>query len=96
MKELEGHTSGSISPVSHNAVKHIKGLNILRGNCCGVNILLDSSNFFPPSRTHPNMLPRWFCGDIKNKYPYRMLWCKDVKQVKGEKKAVNYDNISET
>ena len=32
----------------------------------------------------------WFCGDIsKNIPPYRMLQCKDVKQVKGGKQNVS-------
>ena len=32
----------------------------------------------------------WFCGDIpKNIYPYRMLGCKDVKQVKGAKQKLS-------
>ena len=82
--ELEGHTSGSIPPVAHTAVNHIKGMNILWGKCCGVTIILNSSNFSFPSTTLPNMLPMWFCGDISKKLPpYRMLRRKDVKQVKG-------------
>ena len=36
------------------------------------------------------MMSMWFCGDIpKNIYPYRMLGCKDVKQVKGVKQKLS-------
>ena len=31
----------------------------------------------------------WFCGDIsKDIPPYRIIWCKDVKQVKGGKEKL--------
>ena len=89
MKELEGRTSVSSPPVAHTAVNHIKGLNISWGNCRGgENILTSSKNSFP-SMKFPNMLSMWFCGDIsKYIHPYRMLWCKDAKQVKGEKQKL--------
>ena len=45
--------------------------------------------------TLPNMLSIWLFGDIsKNISPYRMLWCKYVKQVKGGKqKLSNMKNL---
>ena len=64
MKESEVHTSGSIPPVSHTAVNNIKGLNILWGNCRGGNIFLNLSDFSFISKTLPNMMSMWFCGDI--------------------------------
>ena len=80
------HTSVSSPPVADTAVNHIKCLNLLLGNCRGGNILLTPSNFSFPSTTLPNMLPMWFCGDFsKNLPPYKMLWSKGVKQVKGGK-----------
>ena len=85
---MEGRTSGSSPPVAHTPVNNIKGLNNLWGNYCEGNNLLTSSEFSFSSMTLPNMLSIWFCGDIsKNISPYRMLRCKDLKQVKdGEKK----------
>ena len=94
---MEGPTSGSSPPVDNTAVNHIKGLNISWVNCHGGKILLAASKFSFPSMVFPNMLSMWFCGDIsKNIRPYRMLLCKDVNKVKGEKKPVKYENLSET
>ena len=32
----------------------------------------------------------WFCGDIStNIPPYRMIWCKEVEQVKGGKQKLS-------
>ena len=91
MKELEGNTSGSIPPVDNTAVNNIKGLKILWVNCRGGNILLTSSNFFP-SMTLPNMLSMLLYGYISKIIPpYKILRCKDVKQVKGGKQ--NLSNI---
>ena len=90
MEELEGHITGSIPPVSHTEVNHIKGMNISWGNYRIGKIILTEFNFSFPSMTFPNMLPMWFCGDIKkNILPFRMLWCKYVEQVKDEKKRMS-------
>ena len=43
VKELEGHTNGSSTPVSRTAVNNIKGLKIFWGTCRGGNIILTSS-----------------------------------------------------
>ena len=44
----------------------------------------------------PNMLSMWFCGDISKKIPpYRMIWSKDVKQVKcGKQKLSNMKTLA--
>ena len=40
--------------------------------------------------TLTNMLSMWFCGDIsKNIPPYRMLRCKDMKQLNGGKQKLS-------
>ena len=90
VRELEGHTSGSIPPMSHTIVNNIKDLKILWGNCRRGNILLTSSDFSFTSMTLPNILSMWFCGDISKYIPlYITLHCKDVKQVKGGKKKLS-------
>ena len=87
---MEIHTSGSGPPVAHTSVNHVKGLKTSWGKCCEENILLTLSKFSFPSMTFPNMPPIWFCGYIsKNIPPYRMLQCKDVKQVKGGKQNLS-------
>ena len=40
--------------------------------------------------TLPNIFSMWFCGDIsKNIPPYRILWCKDVNQLKGREQKLS-------
>ena len=55
----------------------------------------DCIQLFFPSMTFPRMLSMWFWGEIsKNISPYRMLRCKDVKQVKcGKKKLSNMKTL---
>ena len=48
------------------------------------------ANFRFPPWHFQNMMSMWFCGDIpKIISPYRMLGCKDVKQVKGVKQKLS-------
>ena len=82
VKELQGHTSGSIPPEAHTTVNNIKGMNIPWVNSCGGNIILTSYEFLFPSTIldlfyhHLRNLPSGYKHYLLKVLDLRYMYCK--------------------